>query len=491
MNCNDFPFRQLPAWQQQAQTRRTFLQRSGAGLGLAALGWLTRPSSAQTPATPAEPRPFFNGVPKAKRIIYLHQSGAPSQLDLLDPKPGLAARRGQELPASVRQGQRLTGMTAGYDRLPVFPSPFRFAQHGQAGLWLSELWPHLAKVADQLCIVHTLHTDAINHDPAITFVHTGSQIAGRPSFGSWVAYGLGTENQDFPAFVVLLSNGTGRPDDQPLYDRLWSAGFLPSQFQGVRFRGTGDPVLFLSDPPGVDREARGAMLESVRRLNQARFDLLGDPEIQTRINQYEMAFRMQVSVPELADLSKEPAHVLERYGPEVKKPGTFAANCLLARRLAERNVRFIQLYHRGWDQHFNLAQQIKGQCYDVDQPCAALLTDLQERGLLQDTLVVWAGEFGRTVYAQGDIDSPRIGRDHHPKCFSVWAAGGGLKGGLSYGRTDDFGYNVVENPVSFFDFNATLLHLLGVEHTRLTFRYQGRDYRLTDVHGEVVKGLLA
>jgi hypothetical protein len=488
MNCNDPIFLRLDPAERQAITRRTFLSRAGAGLGLAAFGLLEDPGVvAQDQQTD---QPYRIGPAKAKRIIYLHQSGAPSQVDLFDHKPNLSGLRGQELPASVRKGQRLTGMTAGYDRLPVFPSPFRFSQRGQAGLWLSELWPELSGKVDKICFIHSLHTEAINHDPAITFVHTGSQIAGRPSFGSWIAYGLGSESQDLPAFVVLISNGTGRPDDQPLYDRLWSAGFLPSQYQGVRFRGQGDPVLFVADPPGVDRAKRRLMLDGVRELNEARFQAVGDPEIQTRIAQYEMAFRMQASVPELADLSKEPESVMALYGPEVKKPGTFAANCLLARRLAQRGVRFIQLYHRGWDQHFNLAQQIKGQCYDVDQPCAALLTDLEQHGLLEDTLVVWAGEFGRTVYAQGDIDSPRIGRDHHPKCFTVWLAGGGVRAGLAYGKTDEFAYNVVENPVSFFDLNATLLHLLGINHTRLIYKYQGRDYRLTDVHGVVVKGIL-
>ncbi|MBL9169761.1 MAG: DUF1501 domain-containing protein [Verrucomicrobiales bacterium] len=469
--------------------RRAFLERSAAGMGLLALGSLfaSGASSAKETATAGYRRPVI----KAKRIIYLHQSGAPSHLDLFDHKPGLAKLRGEDLPPSVRQGQRLTGMTSGYSKLPIFPSPFEFRRHGQGGAWMSELWPHLSQAADDLCLVHTLHTDAINHDPAITFVHTGSQIAGRPSFGSWLAYGLGSENQDLPAFVVLTSDGTGRPGDQPLYDRLWSSGFLPSEFQGVRFRSAGDPVLFLSNPPGVDRSTRSSMLEGVRELNQLRQGTVGDPEIQTRIAQYEMAFRMQTSVPDLGDLSREPAHVLNLYGPEVRKPGTFAANCLLARRLAERNVRFIQLYHRGWDQHFSLKDQIKGQCYDVDQPCYALLTDLKQRGLLEDTLVVWAGEFGRTVYGQGDVSSPKIGRDHHPKCFSIWLSGGGIRGGTTYGKTDDFAYNIVENPVSFFDLNATLLHQLGIDHTQLTFRYQGRDYRLTDVHGEVVKGILA
>jgi hypothetical protein len=483
MNCNDSTFFGLDRSTQIALTRRTFLQRAGAGLGLAALELLVNDRLFAKPAALPTAR--------AKRIIYLHMSGAPSHADLFDYKPKLAEMRGHDLPPSVRMGQRLTGMTAGYDKLPLLPSPFKFSQHGQAGAWMSEIWPHLQQRADRLAFVKTMFTEAINHDPAITFVHTGSQIAGRPSFGAWIAYGLGSENRDLPAFVVMTSNGTGRPDDQPLYDRLWSAGFLPSQYQGVRFRGQGEPVLFLNDPPGLTRAARRDMLDGARALNEIKHDAVGDPEIQTRIAQYEMAFRMQGSVPNLTDISAEPVSILELYGPEVKKPGTFAANCLLARRLAERDVRFIQLYHRGWDQHFNLEKQLRGQCYDVDQPCAALLIDLEQRGMLEDTLVVWAGEFGRTVYAQGDLNSPRIGRDHHPKCFSIWLAGGGIKGGVSYGQTDEFGYNIVENPVSFFDLNATLLHLLGIDHTQLTYRYQGRDFRLTDVHGEVVGGILA
>lgn len=479
----------LPADLPTLLNRRTFLNRTGGGVGWLALSSLLASSSPG--ATPAI-RPGLRHLPgRARRIIYLHQSGAPSHLDLFDHKPGLEKLRGQDLPESVRRGQRLTGMTSGYTKLPIFPSPFKFQQHGQGGAWLSELWPNLGQVADDICFIHSLHTEAINHDPAITFVHTGSQIAGRPSFGSWISYGLGSENQDLPAFVVMTSDGTGRPGDQPLYDRLWSAGFLPSRFQGVRLRSAGDRVLFLSDPPGVDRSMRAAMLAGVRELNQVHQQAVGDPEIQTRIAQYEMAFRMQTSIPDLADLSHEPEHVLNLYGPEVRKPGTFAANCLLARRLAERNVRFIQLYHRGWDQHFSLKDQIKGQCADVDRPCFGLLTDLKQRGLLDDTVVIWAGEFGRTVYGQGDVSSPKIGRDHHPKCFSIWLSGGGIRGGITHGKTDDFSYNIIEDPVSFYDLNATLLHLLGIEHTQLTFRYQGRDYRLTDVHGELVRGILA
>lgn len=482
------PFRTQPVpWllEPDGLTRRTFLQGAAAGLGLAALSQLT---AGELPANPASaPRKRA----QAKRIIYLHQSGAPSHVDLFDYKPRLAELRGQDLPPSVRMGQRLTGMTAGYDRLPLFPSPFQFRQHGRGGAWLSELWPHLAQVTDDICFLRTLNTEAINHDPAITFVHTGSQIAGRPSFGAWVAYGLGSENRDLPSFVVLLSDGTGRPGDQPLYDRLWSAGFLPSEHQGVRLRGKGEPVLFLNNPPGITRESRRTVLDGIQDLNREHLDQVKDPEILTRIRQYELAFRMQASVPDLADLSREPAHVVDSYGPEARKPGTFAWNCLLARRLAERDVRFIQLYHRGWDQHFELAQQIRGQCYDVDQPCAALLTDLKQRGLLDETLVVWAGEFGRTCYGQGDVSSPRLGRDHHPKCFSGWIAGGGIRGGITFGETDEFAYNVVRDPVNFFDLNATLLHQLGVDHSQLTFKYQGRNYRLTDVHGDVVRGIIA
>ncbi|MBI1840211.1 MAG: DUF1501 domain-containing protein [Verrucomicrobia bacterium] len=480
---------QSPFQLQDALNRRLFLRRTATSAGMLALSSLLNPAVA-VPTSGSDERAFAFPA-RAKRIIYLHQSGAPSHLDLFDHKPGLEQWRGKDLPASVRSGQRLTGMTSGYTNHAVFPSPFAFKRHGEGGLWLSELWPHLSRVADDLFLIKTLNTEAINHDPAITFVHTGSQIAGRPSFGSWLAYGLGSENSDLPAFIVMTSDGTGRPGDQPLYDRLWSAGFLPSRYQGVRFRAQGDPVLFLSDPPGVNRESRRAFLDGVGALNQQHNRAVGDPEIQTRISQYEMAFRMQASVPELTDLSGESPALLEMYGPEVKKPGTFAANCLLARRLAERNVRFIQLYHRGWDQHFNLRDQIKGQAYDVDQPCYALLTDLKQRGLLADTLVVWAGEFGRTVYGQGDINSPKIGRDHHPKCFSGWVAGAGIRGGRSYGETDDFGYNIVADPVSFFDLNATLLRLLGIDHTRLTFKHQGRDYRLTDVHGRALDELIS
>lgn len=479
---------------QDELNRRTFLKLTG-GMGMAALfsllgGEALAASGAEHHRVGGLPGlPHFK--PKANRVIYLHQSGAPSQMDLFDYKPKLADKRGENLPDSIRNGQRLTGMTSGQKSFPVAPSIFRFAQHGSAGIWLSELWPHLSEIADELCFVYSMQTEAINHDPAITFFQTGSQLAGRPSMGSWLAYGLGTENADLPAYVVLTSVGTGRKDDQPLYDRLWGSGFLPTEHQGVKFRNTGDPVLSLSDPEGVDRSTRRDMLNDLGKLNKIRLGAMGDPEIGTRISQYELAFRMQASVPELTDISKEPASIIEMYGPEVKKPGTYAYNCLLARRLAERGVRFVQLFHMGWDQHFNLPKAIAGQCYDSDQPTTALIKDLKQRGMLDDTLVVWGGEFGRTVYSQGDLSMTDYGRDHHPRCFTMFMAGGGLKGGLAYGKTDDYSYNIVENPVSVHDLHATLLQLLGIDHKRLTYRYQGRDFRLTDVFGNVVSDLLA
>jgi hypothetical protein len=388
-------------------------------------------------------------------------------------------------------GQRLTGMTATQSSFPLVPSLFRFAQHGQSGAWVSELLPHTAKIVDDLCFIKTLHTEAINHDPAITFFQTGAQIAGRPSIGSWISYGLGSANRDLPSFVVMISQGSGNLGDQPLYDRLWGSGFLPTRYQGVKFRSGGDPVLYLSNPPGVDGKLRRRYLDDLARLNQHRLAESGDPEIATRISQYEMAYRMQASVPELTDLSNEPEHIFELYGPESRKPGTYAANCLLARRLAERGVRFIQLFHRGWDQHNNLPKQIVGQCQDTDQASAALIADLKQRGLLEDTLVVWGGEFGRTVYCQGKLTEDDYGRDHHPRCFTVWLAGGGVKPGITFGETDDFSYNIVRDPVHVHDLHATILHLLGIDHTRLTFKYQGRHFRLTDVHGNVVRGVLA
>jgi len=493
MNCNDHLLLNLTFAQRAALTRRTFLQRSASGIGLAALGSLLGEGIAQASTKPANTGlPGFPSYkPKAKRIIYLFQSGAPSQMDLFDPKPELAKRRGEDLPDSIRKGQRLTTMTSGQKKFPVAPTIFNFQQHGQSGAWFSELLPNISSVADDLCVVRSVFTEAINHDPAITFMQTGSQLAGRPSIGSWVGYGLGSENKDLPAYVVLTSFGTGRKDDQPLYDRLWSSGFLPSEHQGVKFRNTGDPVLYLSNPAGVDRETRRETLDELATLNKKRFDALGDPEIQTRVAQYEMAFRMQSSVPDLTDISKEPQSVIDAYGPDVKTPGTYASNCLLARRLAERDVRFIQLFHMGWDHHGGLPNAIKGQCRDTDQPTAALIKDLKQRGLLDDTLIVWGGEFGRTIYSQGTLTADNYGRDHHPRCFTMFLAGAGIKPGLTLGETDDYCYNIVSNPVHVHDLNATIMHLLGIDHTRLTYRYQGRDFRLTDIHGELVKPILA
>ena len=462
-------------------TRRHLFGR--AGVGAAALASMMTEAAGAAGGTPLPA--------KAKRVIYLFQSGAPSQLDLFDHKPGLAARFGTDLPNSIRQGQRLTGMTAGQDRFPTAPSRFNFAQHGKSGAWLSELLPHTARVADELCFIKSMHTEAINHDPAITFFQTGAQLAGRPSIGSWLSYGLGTENHDLPAFVALLSNGTGNPMDQPLYDRLWGSGFLPTEHQGVKFRSQGDPVLFLSNPLGLDAGARRRMLDDLAKLNQMEFAEVNDPEINTRIAQYELAYRMQTSVPDLTDVSNEPASTFDLYGPDSRTPGTFAANCLLARRMAERGVRFIQLFHRGWDQHTKLPKQIEGQCRDTDQPSAALVADLKQRGLLDDTLVVWGGEFGRTVYCQGRLTPDDYGRDHHPRCFTIWMAGGGIKGGVTHGETDDFSYNITRDPVDVHDLHATILHCLGIDHTKLTFKFQGRHYRLTDVFGKVVKPVLA
>ena len=415
-------------------------------------------------------------------------SGGPSQHDLLDPKPLLNEMNGQDLPASVRMGQRLTGMSGNQARLPLAGSHFKFAKHGKSGATFSELLPHTATVADDLCVVKSMHTEAINHDPAITFFQTGHQLAGRPSMGAWLSYGLGSANENLPAFVVLISKDR---IDQPLYARLWGNGFLPSIHQGVQFRSGGDPVLYLKNPAGVSPVGRRKMLDRLAELHRIQFDDLGDPEINARVAQYEMAFRMQTSVPDVMDVSGEPQSVFDLYGPEAREPGTFAANCLLARRLAERDVRFIQLYHPGWDHHGNLPAGIKRQAKDVDRASAALITDLKQRGLLDDTLVVWGGEFGRTNYSQGKLTATDYGRDHHPRCFTVWIAGGGVKPGITYGATDDFGYNVAENPVHVHDLQATLLHLLGVDHERLTYKFQGRYYRLTDVHGHVVKPILA
>jgi uncharacterized protein (DUF1501 family) len=473
--------------------RRAFLGGSATAASTAALASLFARDGRAAPL-PALPRgavlPALHFAPKAKRVIYLFQSGGPSQIELLDPKPDLVSRHGTDLPDSIRMGQRLTGMTSGQKSFPVIASKFRFKPCGDAGTLVSELLPHTGRIVDQLCIVRSMHTEAINHDPAITFLQTGSQQPGRASFGAWLSYGLGSEADDLPSFVVMLSQGSGEDSNQGLLERLWGAGFLPSSHQGVKLRSGGDPVLYLNDPPGVTRQLRRSMLDGLSRLHDIQRARDGDPEIASRVAQYEMAFRMQASVPELTDLSGESAATFDRYGPESKKPGTFAANCLLARRLVERGVRFVQLYHRGWDEHNKLMSNIPKQCRDVDQPQAALVEDLAARGLLDETLVVWAGEFGRTVYGQGGLIED-YGRDHHGRCFSIWLAGGGVKPGLVYGRTDDYSYNILENPVHVHDLNATLLHLLGVDHERLTYRFQGRDYRLTDVHGRVVKDLLA
>ena len=480
--------------QQLWMNRRHFFGRSAAGIGTAALASLLQRDGDAADVNPAKPRanaPGIEGFPdlaaKAKRVIYLFQSGAPSQMDLFDYKPGLAKLRSTELPDSIRKGQRLTGMTSKQDSFPVAPTAFDFAKHGESGVEISSLLPHTAGVADDLCVIRSMHTEAINHDPAITFFQTGNQLAGRPSIGSWLSYGLGSDNDDLPSFVAMVSGSGG----QPLYDRLWGSGFLPSKYQGVKFRSVGDPVLFLSNPEGLDEEIRRRMLDDLAKLNQKRFEEFGDPEITTRIAQYEMAYRMQTSVPELIDLSDEPDHIFDLYGEDAKTPGTFAANCLLARRMAERGVRFVQLFHRGWDQHLKLPVEIGKQCKATDQASAALLTDLKQRGLLDDTLIVWGGEFGRTVYCQGRLTADDYGRDHHPRCFSLWLAGGGIKGGTTYGSTDDYSYNITENPVHVHDLHATMLKCLGIHHTKLTFKFQGRHYRLTDVHGNVVKEILA
>ena len=472
-------------------TRRSFFSRFGLGVGTAALASLLGESGfAQT----GEQKTGLPGVPhfapKAKRVIFLFQAGGPSQLELFDAKPNLEKFRAQNLPDSIRMGQRLTGMTAHQSSFPTAPSLYKFAQHGKSGATLSELLPHTAKIADEISFIKSMHTEQINHDPAQTFALTGFQLAGRPSLGSWLAYGLGSENKDLPAFVALVSVGrTG--GDQPLYDRLWGSGFLPSQFQGVKFHNGADPVLYLSNPPGISREVRRKFLDDLAELNQLNAKEYGDPEIQARIAQYEMAYRMQTSVPELTDLSKESDKVIESYGPDARKPGTFAYNCVLARRLSERGVRFIQLFHRGWDQHGTLPRNIKKQAEDTDQPSAALIQDLKARGMLDDTLVIWGGEFGRTVYSQGRLAVDDYGRDHHPRCFTIWMAGGGIKPGVTVGETDDFSYNIVRDPVHVHDLNATILQCLGIDHTRLTFKFQGRYYRLTDVHGNVVKQILA
>ncbi len=472
-------------------TRRQFLTQSGFSLGAIALNQLLS-DQAQAATLPrigsGAMMPAFHHAPKAKRVIYLFQAGAPSQMDLLDYKPLLNEKHGTELPDEVRQGQRLTSMSGNQSSLPLVGSPFKFQQHGESGVWMSELLPHTAKIADDICVVRSMHTEAINHGPGVTFLQTGSMFPGRPSMGAWLDYGLGTENEDLPTFVVMVTKNKG---GQPLVSRLWGSGFLPSRYQGVRFRSGKDPVLYLSNPEGIDAESRRAAMDALEKLHQIQLAEAADPQIEARIAQYELAFRMQASIPDATDMADEPQHVFDEYGQDAKNPGTFAANCLLARRLAERGVRFIQLYHQGWDHHGGLPKGLPVQCRETDQASAALVNDLKRNGLLDETLVIWGGEFGRTNYCQGKLSENSFGRDHHPKCFSVWMAGGGIRPGMVYGETDPYGYNIVENPVHIHDLQATILHQLGIDHERLTFKYQGRQFRLTDVHGKVVKKLVA
>ncbi|QEG00447.1 hypothetical protein Mal15_45170 [Stieleria maiorica] len=483
-------------------TRRHWLQQFGMGLGgIAATQLLQRDLAGAAPAGAQGAGPHGAGVrsggvvnpthhaPKAKRVIYLFQAGGPSQLETWDYKPLLNEKQGEPLPDSVRQGQRLTGMSGNQAVLPLAGSVYKFNRHGENGTWVSELMPHMAKQVDQIAVVKSMYTEAINHDPAITFLQTGNQLSGRPSIGAWLHYGLGSENDNLPTFVVLVTKGKG---GQPLYSRLWGSGFLPARYQGVQFRAGKEPVLYLSNPPGISAQGRRNMLDRLNDLHQLEQDRLGDPALATRIEQYEMAYRMQSSVPDVANLGEEPQSVLDMYGPDVKTPGSFAANCLLARRLAERGVRFIQLYHQGWDHHGNIPSGMKRQCMDTDQPSAALLKDLQQRGMLEDTLVIWGGEFGRTNYSQGTLTATNYGRDHHPRCFSMWMAGGGIQGGISHGETCPFGYNVVSDGVHVRDFHATLLHLMGIDHHRLSVKFQGLDARLTGVEpARVVNEILA
>ena len=472
----------------QLLNRRLLLQGATGSLGVAALSSLLAGDAAGETLQLNPGAPHF--AARAKRVVYLFQSGGPSHLELLDYKPQLKKLHGSELPDSIRRGQRLTGMTSGQKSFPVIAPKFGFRRCGEAGTWLGELLPHTSGVMDEICVIRSMHTEAINHDPAITLIQTGSQQPGRPCLGAWASYGLGSPAEDLPAFTVLISHGSGKDANQGLLERLWGAGFLPSSHQGVKLRSSGDPVLYLTDPPGIDRAFRRRLLDGLSELNQQQFATSGNPQIATRIAQYEMAFRMQQSVPELIDLSSESDSTFELYGAESRKPGTFAANCLLTRRMLERGVRFVQLYHRGWDQHGGLPSNIPKQCRDIDQPQAALIRDLKQRGMLDDTLVIWGGEFGRTVYGQGGVKAD-YGRDHHGRCYSMWMAGGGIRGGHVHGATDDYGYNIVRDPVHIHDLNATILHCLGLDHRRLTFRQQGRDYRLTDVEGRILRDVLA
>jgi hypothetical protein len=483
-----------------AHTRRYFFGRTAVGLGTAALASVMNPelgradsAGAAGPAASGQTGGVLAGLhhaPTAKRVIWLFMADAPSQLDLYDYKPGLKDYYDKDLPESVRSGQRITTMTSGQKRFPVAPSVFNFHQHGLHGAWISDLLPEIGKIVDDITIVKSMHTEAINHDPAITFIQTGSEFPGRPSAGAWISYGIGSPNRDLPAFVVLHSRLAPGSSSQALFSRLWGSGFLPTKHAGVSMRSSGDPVLYLSNPPGVTSDRRRKMLDALGQLNQKKFEQVGDPEIVSRIAQYEMAFRMQTSVPELADISSEPKSVLDMYGPDVTQPGSFAYNCLLARRLAERGVPYTQVFLRGWDHHGGLPGNIRQLVKACDQPSAALIRDLKQRGMLDDTLVVWGGEFGRTVYSQGTLTPDNYGRDHHPRNYSMWLAGGGIKPGLVYGETDDFSYNVVKDPVHVHDLNATIMHCLGINHERLTYHLQGRDFRLTDVHGKVVKDIL-
>ena len=471
-------------------TRRALLGRASQGLGTVALASLLEPELfAGSGEGPVLSAPHFR--PKAKRVIHLIMAGAPSQIDSFDYKPRLRDMYNEDLPPSVIDGQRFTTMTSGQARFPIAPSIYDFKQYGQSGAWVSDLFPHMAKMVDEISFIRSVHTEAINHDPAITFLQTGSEVPGRAGLGAWLSYGLGSMNKDLPSFVVMTPTWTGRQEAQALYSRLWGSGWLPPHHQGVSLRANGDPVLYLNNPKGVTSTSRRAMLDGLAALNQEQFDAHGDPETLARIAQYEMAYRMQTSVPELTDISDEPQSVLDLYGPDVKKPGTFAASVLLARRMVERDVRFIQIYHRGWDQHGNLPTDMPNNCRDVDQPCAGLLRDLEQRGLLEDTIVVWGAEFGRTAYCQGALSKTNYGRDHHPRCFTYWMAGGGIRGGTVHGETDDFSYNITKDPVHIHDLNATILHCLGIDHERLVHRFKGRDFRLTDVHGKVVREILA
>ncbi len=476
MNCSGY---ESPI----GMSKRAFLEKFGMGVGVMALAGLSGDVAGAQPAMPA-----LHRFGKAKRIIYLFQAGGPSQLELFDYKPTLNQLHGTELPDSIRKGQRLTAMSGNQASLPLAGTPFRFEKQGECGTWMSEILPFQSQIADDICVVNSMHTEAINHGPGVTMMQTGSQFPGRPSMGAWLSYGLGTENSNLPAFVVMVTRNKG---GQPLVSRLWGSGFLPSQHQGVRFRAAKDPVLYLNNPDGISVGSKRAMLDALRQLHELQLEQTGDRRLDSRIAQHELAFRMQQSIPEATNIESEPQHILDMYGKDATKPGTFAANCLLARRMAERGVRFIQLYHQGWDQHGGVKGGVAGQCRETDQASAALVMDLKQRGMLEDTLVVWGGEFGRTNYCQGKLNGDNFGRDHHPRCYSMWLAGGGIRGGMTWGQTDEFGYNVAENGVHVHDLHATILHLMGIDHEQLTYRYQGRRFRLTDVHGEVVRDILA